>query len=684
MSAGPAVDSVDWERHEGAPSPLGPSWSADGRSLNFALYSRHASAVSLLLYGGADLARPIHSLALDPFANRTGPIWHCRLAAEALGAARYYAYLAAGPDGGHDGFDPEKVLLDPYAPSVHLPPGFDRRACGRPGPTAGRAPLGVLPPREAPHWTPPAPGPRHGHDAVIYELHVRGFTMRPSSGVAPEKRGSFLGLLEKLPYLRDLGVTIVELLPVQQFDPQEGTYWGYMTLHYFSPHAAYARGDAHAEFAEMVRGFHAAGIEVWLDVVYNHTSEADTGSGPTYSLRGLDRKSYYLLEDDGRDRNDTGCGNTLRCGHPVVRRLVTDSVRFWAERHGVDGFRFDLASIFTRDARGDVSRESPLVEELSALGDRHAVRLVAEAWDLSAYQLGHSFPGISWRQWNGAFRDDVRRFVRGDAGCVPLLMRRVYGSDDLFPDAPPLSYRPFQSINFVSCHDGFSLYDLVSHERKHNEANGAGNRDGAHENFSSNCGHEGDAGAPPEVHALRRRQARNLFALLMLANGTPMFLAGDEFLNTQRGNNNPHNRDDETSWLDWERVESERDFHRFARALIAFRKAHPSLGRSRFWREDVSWHGASGAPDLSHASRAVAWCVHGASHGDDDVYVMANAGSEASSFAIGVGEPGEWRRAVDTALRPPDDVAPAGAEPVVSGREYGLADRSVVVLVRRR
>jgi isoamylase len=472
------------------------------------------------------------------------------------------------------------------------------------------------------------------------------------------------------------------LLPVQQFDPQEGNYWGYMTLHFFSPHQSYAHGEAFEEFRAMVQAFHAGGIEVWLDVVYNHTTEWDE-TGPTYSYRGIDNNSYYLLAADRRQYiNDTGCGNTMRTGHFGTRVLVLESLRLWARTMGVDGFRFDLASIFSRASDGTIHvHEASLVSELSLLARLFDVRLVAEAWDIAAYQLGRAFPGINWLQWNGKFRDDVRAFVRGEEGKVGALMQRLYGSDDLFPDHLHETCRPHQSINFVTAHDGFCLYDLVAYDRKHNDANGHGNTDGSNDNLSWNCGAEGDAGTPDAVLALRRQQVRNFCALLMLANGIPMLVAGDEFLNTQRGNNNPYNQDNETTWLDWARLDANRDIFRFFKLMIAFRKAH-GIGRPTFWREDVSWHGTEGAVDLARDSRCVAYALRGAAAGDGDLYVMINGHWEDHAFTLPDGNACGWRRAVDTARPAPDDIAEPGHEPALESRHYTVGARSVVVLLR--
>jgi isoamylase len=669
---------------EGAPAPLGASWSAERQAYNFALYSRHAVGVTLLIYSEQDPATPVYQYRLDPLINKTSHIWHCRVPASLVGGAKLYGYRVEGPYEPRRGhrFDWQKVLLDPFATEVFFPAGYSRDACSRPGPSDGVAPLGVLP-SARPHFergTPPRPW--HTHDTVVYELHVKGFTARENSGVSPEKRGTFAGLAEKIPYLADLGVTVVELLPVHQGDPQEGSYWGYMPLNFFAPHRQYACGDPQEEFRSLVEAFHAAGIEVWLDVVYNHTSEG-AETGPTYSFRGIDNRSYYLVEENGSYINDSGTGNTVRCGHPIVRTLVYESLRAWIEQMNVDGFRFDLASILTRDSQGRVGAvDPPLIAEISALAYQSGIRLVAEAWDIASYQLGRSFPGEIWRQWNGMFRDDIRAFVKGDQGKVGALMARLYGSDDLFPDLLTDTYRPYQSVNFITAHDGFCLYDLVSYNRKHNEANGNNNTDGADNNLSWNCGWEGDAGAPPEVLALRRKQIKNFFSLLMLANGTPMFCAGDEFMNTQRGNNNPYNQDNEITWLDWNLLEKNRDMFRFFKRMIAFRKAHPSIGRSTFWRDDIRWYGVGPQVDLSLRSHSLAYYLHGAALEDGDLYVMINAYWERLRFTVQEWGAGGWVRVVDTSLPSPEDIASPGEEERLADPEYHVEPRSVVVLYR--
>jgi isoamylase len=678
-----------WAAREGLPYPLGVTFVEDEQAYNFALYSKHAAGVTLLLYGADDPANPLVTVPLSHLTSKSGRIWHCRLPADRLRDVRYYAYQVDGPPphGPYEWhrFDAHKVLLDPYAHAVYFPPDFDREAARHPGSNAGRAPLGVIRPNGncVPH-TPP-PGLRHEHDLVIYEMHVRGFTRDPSSGLPDDLRGTFRGVVEKIPHLLELGVTAVELMPVFQYDPQEGSTWGYMPLSFFSPHHGYAMDAEHCgqhrEFRAMVDALHEAGLEVILDVVYNHTAEGNA-EGPVYSFKGVDNSTYYLVGRDGRYLDFSGTGNTLHCANRYVRKMILDSLRYWVREMHVDGFRFDLASIFTRDSTGAIdAADPPIFGDIGSDPELAGVRLIAEPWDAAgAYQIGRAFPGTRWLQWNGAFRDDIRRFVRGDAGMITTLMTRLYGSDDLFPDTQLEAYHAFQSINYVTSHDGFTLYDLVSYNQKHNAANGHDNTDGPAENYSWNCGHEGDDGAPEEVRALRRRQARNLLCLALLANGTPMLRAGDEFLQTQGGNTNPYNQDNPTWWLDWRRLETHADFFRFARLMIAFRKAHPSLARSRFWRDDVSWFGPTGPVDMSAESRTLGLLLRGAAESDCDLFVMVNADPAGVRFNLPT-DTGPWRRVVDTARPSPDDIRDPGDEVPVTDPHYDVGGRAVVVLM---
>jgi isoamylase len=690
QSAAAAVTKrPSWAQTEGAPLPLGVTWIEQERAFNFALHSEHADSVTLLLYSSDDLFTPLLTFRFDFLRNKSGRIWHCRIPLAEMGDARYYAYSVSGEASPQlHCFDPQKVLLDPYATCIFFPPGFDREFAKREGSNAGRAPLGVLIAHHPPFDWSGDRSPYHESDAIIYELHVRGFTRNSNSGVDPSRAGTYAGLVEKIPYLKELGVTSVELMPVYQRDPQDDDYWGYMPLNFFAPHSQYAstRGHhrQHLEFKNMVNALHQAGMGIILDVVYNHTCEGDN-RGPIYSYKGLDCAAYYMLSSDPVNpfANYSGTGNTLNFGQPHVRKMVVDSLRYWRKEMHIDGFRFDLASVFSRDADGSLNwGDAPIFSEIASDPDLGRLRLIAEPWDTAAYQLGRGFPGSTWRQWNGRFRDDVRRFVKSDAGMVPDLMRRIYGSDDLFPDSRTHAYHAYQSVNFITSHDGFTLYDLVSYDRKRNWANGNNNQDGTDYNLSWNCGHEGDEAAPADVLALRRKQVKNFCCLLLLSNGTPMLRAGDEFLNTQYGNNNPYNQDNEISWLDWSQLSANGDIFRFFKNMIAFRKAHPSIGRSRFWREDVSWYGTGYAVDLSGPSRSLAFCLHGASQADDDIYVIINAYWEELVFHIQEGTPQEWKRIVDTSLPSPDDFSERDLP--LATAEYRVAPRSIVVLLRPR
>ena len=668
----------EWERRDGATSPLGATWIEDEQAYNFAIYSKHADEVTLLLYGDNEYATPLRRIPFEFPRNKTRRIWHARVSAARAEGAHYYAYEIAGPFDPAQGhrFDSQRILLDPYATGVFFPAGHNRAAACRPGANPGEAPLGVLPTKTPASIAERLPGPRHAHDLVIYEMHVRGFTQRDNSGVPDRYRGKFAGIVAKIPYLQRLGVTAVELLPVQQFDPQEGNYWGYMTLNFFAPHLGYGQDGspegAMAEFRWMVDELHRSGIEVFLDVVYNHTTEADA-DGPTYSFRGIDNSTYYALDpsDLAIYQNNSACGNDLRTAHPVVRRLVVDSLSYWTREMGVDGFRFDLASIFARNEDGTINLDDPpIISEITSDPDLAAVRLIAEPWQGesgSGYMMGRIFPGKTWRQWNDHFRDTLRGFAKGDENLVSALMTRLYGSTDLFPDSRVEAFRPYQSVNYVDCHDGLNICDLVSY------TNG-----GQH---SWNCGHQGPLDVPDSVTALRRQQVKNFCCLLMLSNGTPMFVAGDEFMQTQRGNANPWDQDNETTWLDWDLTEKNAEVLRFFHMMIGFRKVHPSIGRSTGWGTDVAWHGVDAAPDLSRDSHTVAFYLRGANVPDSDIYVMINAYWGDLAFTIQA--PGPWVRIVDTSLASPSDIVEPTAAPAVHDARYAVAARSIVVLITR-
>jgi glycogen operon protein len=656
-----------------------------------------------VLYSLED-SEPLGEITLDKRMHRTGDHWHVQV--KGLPQSFRYGWRVDGPPGGGHRFDPTLVLLDPAATALSDGVTWAKGLPGDPSVEGRGTNRRSLFFRRSFDWREDVPPLVPLEDSVIYELHVRGFTCHPSSGVALP--GTFAGLVEKIPYLKELGVTAVELLPVHEFDegdctftnPETGkcllNFWGYNSIAFAAPKAAYASaGPQHgqiSEFREMVRAFHTAGIEVILDVVFNHTGEGDD-RGRTYSFRGLDNELYYLLGRDGSYLNFSGCGNTVNCNHPVVRDLIMTCLRFWVAEMHVDGLRFDLASVLGRDPHGNVLADPPIVESIVEDGVMADTKLIAEPWDAAGlYQVG-LFPfGRRWSEWNGRYRDDVRRFWRGEAGQTGILASRICGSADLYEASGRL---PVHSINFVTCHDGFTLWDLVSYNTKHNWANGEGNRDGMDANLSWNCGVEGPTD-DPAVLALRRRQARNLMATLLISQGVPMLQAGDEFLRTQRGNNNAWCQDNQVSWLDWSLAEKNADFLRFTRMMTALRRRHPALRRRTFFHgtghfnnlePDVIWHGVEpNQPDFSPVSRTLAFCLDGSLSGrepDGDFYVVASAWDEPLAFRVPPSPSRKaWRRVVDTALPSPLDIVEENEGPVVPPRSrYTVGAHALVVLI---
>jgi glycogen operon protein len=526
-------------------------------------------------------------------------------------------------------------------------------------------------------------------------MHVRGFTRHPSSGVAHP--GTFQGLIAKIPYLKDLGVTSIELMPVAEFNPRELTltdpgsgrrlrnYWGYSPVGFFAPAAGYAAdrrpGAQVAEFKMLVRELHRAGIEVILDVVFNHTAEGDE-RGPTLHFKGMLNRIFYLLAEKDRRHylNFSGCGNTVNCNHPVVRAFILDCLRYWALEMHVDGFRFDLASVLGRDQDGQLLSNPPLLEAIAEAAVLQDIKLIAEAWDAGgAYQVG-SFPGTRWSEWNGRYRDDMRRFWRGDPGLAGAFATRLAGSADLYQHT---GERTINSINFITSHDGFTLHDLVSYERKRNAGNGENGRDGSDHDHSANYGVEGPT-ADPAIVAVRRRQMKNMLATLFFSRGVPMLLGGDEFARTQRGNNNAYCQDNEISWFDWDLCAANRDLGRFVRGLIAFRANHPVLARESFYTpEELAWFDPAGAPPRWESKRAIGAHVRAGRAGGADLCLLANAGTEEVVFTVPAPPAGTgWRIAVDTAAPPPGDCAAPGARrPLAAPREARVAARALVILV---
>ena len=681
------MENVGWS------APLGATVGDAG--VNFSAFSRSASGMALLFFDRVDDARPAREIRLDPVVNHTYHYWH--IFVPGVEPGQVYGYRAEGPSDPARGmrFDPAKILLDPYGRGVVVPRNYSRDAARKEGDNAATAMKSVVVDPSSYDWEGDVPPKRPSARTIIYEMHVRGFTRHPSSGIAEARRGTYAGLIEKVPYLRDLGVTAVELLPVFQFDAQDApagrvNYWGYAPVSFFAPHQAYSsRQDPLGpvdEFRDMVKALHRAGLEVILDVVFNHTAEGDH-HGPTLSLRGLDNSAYYILQEDrARYANYTGTGNTLNANHPIVRRMIVDALRYWVEVMHVDGFRFDLASILARDAAGHVMPNPPVLWDIESDPVLAGTKLMAEAWDAAGlYQVG-TFIGDSWKEWNGRFRDDVRSFFRGEPGSVVRVADRMIGSPEIYGHE---EREPEQSVNFITCHDGFTLNDLVSYDGKHNEANGEGNRDGSDDNRSWNCGVEG-ATDDPAVEKLRNRQVKNFLAATLLSVGVPMILMGDEVRRTQGGNNNAYCQDNEASWFDWSLLAKHEDVHRFVTLLNARRllrdveheKERVSLNQM-LRRANKAWHGVKlNQPDWTDWSHSIAFTLE-LRRDRLLVHLIFNAYWEALGFElppVGDGDGTPWRRWIDTVLDSPHDIVPWQTAPPVPGDIYRAEARSVVVL----
>ncbi|MBY0522702.1 MAG: glycogen debranching protein GlgX [Gemmataceae bacterium] len=669
--------------------PFGATITPTG--VNFAVFSRHAERVHLVLFRDGQ-AEPFAELPLDPAANRTGDVWHIHV--RGLPADCQYGYRVFGPlmpRAGHR-FNSTAVLLDPYARAVsgrHPWASGDGALNGHGADSAKLTRRGRIVSDEF-DWKDDAPPRTPLAQTIIYELHVRGYTRHPSSGV--DHPGTFLGLTQKIPHLKSLGVTAVQLMPILEFDeldqPHKNpftqevlrNYWGYSPMSFFAPKASYAvkRGNQVVEFKEMVKVFHRAGIEVILDVVYNHTCEGNE-NGPSISFRGLDNAIYYMLDREGRCCNYSGCGNTLNCNHPLVHDLIIDSLTYMVSELHVDGFRFDLASILGRAPDGKALEEPPLLRHIAEHPVLGGVKLLAEPWDAAGLSQVGKFP--TWGRWlelNGLFRDDVRRFVRSEPGAASGIAKRICGSLDVYGAT---AKHPYHSVNFVTCHDGFTLCDLVSYNHKHNWPNGENNRDGWDDNLSYNCGHEGATDVAP-IAGLRQRQMRNFLALLMVSQGVPFLLAGDEFARSQQGNNNAYCQDNDVNWIDWKLAEKNAGLLRFARMMIALRKQRFAIGQDQFVNR-VSWHGTRlGEPDWRGSDRALAFQVHGVS-GQPEVFVIFNAHWEPQKFAL-PSHLGQWRwkRLVDTNLPSPEDIVEEKSAIRLSPADhYVAAPRSTVILI---
>ena len=692
-----AQTTVLYSTTKGDPHPLGSTVYPDG--VNFSVFSQNAASMELLLFAEGNSTEPFQVIKMTDEGNKSFHFWHVFLVDAKPGL--HYAYRVHGPEQQKPGhrFTPEKVLIDPYAfgNSMDL---WNRGAACLPGDNLTQSMRSVVIDPLDYDWEGDRPLNRPMQDSVIYEMHVGGFTRAGNSHVTAP--GTFRAVIEKIPYLQSLGVTAVELLPVFQFDDTEAhefegnklnNFWGYSTMAYFAPHPGYCESAGEAqhmtEFRDMVKALHKAGIEVILDVVFNHTDEGNH-QGPTFSFRGFDNLNYYYLVDGNQDYyyDYTGCGNTFNCNHPVGSKMIVECLRFWVEYMHVDGFRFDEGSVLSRGPGGAPMEFPPVLWQIELDDVLAETKVIAEAWDAAGlYQVGH-FPGFRWAEWNGVYRDTLRKFVAGEAGLVGDLADRITGSPSLYQSNGHL---PINSVNFITAHDGFTLNDLVSYNNKHNEANGEGNRDGVDDNMSWNCGAEGPTD-DPAINALREQQIRNFATLLMLSQGVPMFVMGDEVRRTQGGNNNAWCQDNPIGWFDWSQTQTESGMLRFWSELIAFRKSHPAVHRARFFSgainergmKDISWHGTKlNEPGWNdpHA-RALAWTVAG-SLAHADIHVMVNMYWEPLTFEIPQINERAWYKAVDTALPSPQDINGPGNEVLVNSHHVEVSGRSIVVLISR-
>lgn len=681
----------------GKPLPFGSSIVPGG--VNFSIFSSFATSCTLVLFNKNEDKPYIEIPFYDEF--RIGNVF-TMIVFDLEYENLEYGFRMDGPNNPREGqmFDNNKILLDPYAKAIGgreiwlKKPDWDKQFQHRSRIIFDDFDWGNDKALETPM-----------EDLVIYEAHVRSLTKHPSSQV--KYPGTFAAIREKIPYLKKLGINCLELMPVYEFDEFENSrqspvddslllnYWGYSTVGFFAPKAAYAATGKYGmevdEFKTLVKELHKNGIEIILDVVFNHTAEGNE-MGPTISFRGIDNKTYYILTPEGYYYNFSGCGNTLNCNNPIVRSMILDALRYWASEYHIDGFRFDLAAILGRDQNGAPMANPPLLETLAFDPILGKCKLIAEAWDAGGlYQVG-SFPSWGrWAEWNGKYRDDIRKFIRGESGHI---IQRMEGSPDLYKWQ---NRGTNASINFMTCHDGFTLMDTVSYNGKHNEANGENNNDGANDNNSWNCGVEGDTDNP-EVNALRMKQLKNFVTILLTSQGVPMILSGDEIGNTQFGNNNAYCQDNEISWIDWDYLDKNKNLFDFFRKMIAFRKAHGVLRNKDHFRgydymgsglPDVSWHGVRAwAPEASSLTLAVMYCGKHAKGGtlkDNTVYIAMNMHWEMHGFELPKLPNNEkWHVFSNTGMPPGEEIWELGEEPILDNQDYILAaPKSVIVLVAK-
>jgi len=665
--------------------PLGATCYKEG--VNFSIFSKNAEHVEIWLFDNEGDAKASKIYSLHSDEHRTFYYWHIFI--EGIKAGQLYGYKIFGPNIPEEGlrFDGDKLILDPYTRAVANLENYDRLAATSSGDNTAKALKSVVIDPTDFDWESDQPLNIPYSSSVIYELHVKGMTANSNSGVKEELRGTYGGLIEKIQFLVDLGITSVELMPVQQFDPLDAmpgksNYWGYSPIAFFAPHLGYSseRNSVKAcdEFRSLVKAFHRDGIEVILDVVFNHTAEGND-EGPTISFKGIENKAYYMLErNQSKYKNYTGCGNTLNANHSIVRRMIGDCLRSWVTEYHIDGFRFDLASVLSRDESGEPLKNPPVLWEIESDPILAGTKIIAEAWDAGGlYQVG-SFIGDKWAEWNGRYRDDVRKFVKGDSSMVSKFASRVMGSPDIYTSP----YRePNRSIHFVTCHDGFTLNDLVSYNDKHNEQNGEDNRDGANDNFSWNCGAEGESD-DKNIESLRLRQIKNFLAITFLSQGTPMILMGDEVRRSQQGNNNAYCQDNEISWYDWALVDQNVDLLNFTKQLINYVQGKEifRIGDLLSTSEDIekphiAWHGVNlYKPDWSKNSRSLAYTLFHPK-ANEIIHVMVNAFWEPLNF-----EAPKFRgnKKLKVILNTFQNSLKEGEE-FFDGKTFKVMDRSIVV-----
>ncbi|NOT10429.1 MAG: glycogen debranching protein GlgX [Methylococcaceae bacterium] len=693
------MQNKQYQVKHGNPYPSGTRSNAGG--VNFSIFSRHATSAELLLFETADSIEPFQIITLQKDKDRTFFSWHVYVVGLPVGT--WYVWRMDGPNHSASGlhFDKEKHLIDPWAKGVSHK-RWERSAACNPGDNGHKAMRCVVADDDY-DWEGDIPLRISSEKAIIYELHVGGFTRHASSGVS--NPGTFSGLIEKIPYLQALGVSHVELLPVMAFDEQDvpentaalglKNYWGYSTHSFFSPHPGYCvtpeQGTHIQEFRDLVKALHCAGIGVIMDVVFNHTSEAGAG-GPIINFRGIGDNIFYHHDpfDKSILYDYTGCGNTVNANHPLVARFIISCLEYWVKEMHVDGFRFDLASAMARGEGGEVLSDPPVLWGIELSRQLAKTKLIAEAWDAAGlYQVG-SFPGYRWAEWNGIYRDTVRQFLRGDHGVIKDLATRICGSSDLYEHQGRL---PISSINFVTCHDGFTLYDLFSYNQKHNFANGENNRDGCNHNLSFNCGIEGETD-DAEILALRRKKAKNAYVILLVSQGVPMLLAGNELLHSQKGNNNGYCQDNEITWIDWNMTAIKSDMLRFVQNMIALRKRHPSIMRRRFLTgklvpgrnlPDISWHGKQLDAPLwdDPEARILVFTLAGFSESESDLHIVLNMSVQTETMELPVVSGREWCLAIDTSRLSPEDIVPPQDQRALQTHFYPVKSQTVVVFENR-